>query len=91
MFKNFINMTFRSLTKNKAYSFLNIFGLAIGIACASLIFLWVEDEVNFDSTHVKKDRIYLARENQKYDTYVFTESSSRPGLWALLYKPKYLA
>ncbi|TSD66922.1 FtsX-like permease family protein [Inquilinus sp. KBS0705] len=79
MFKNFINITFRSLTKNKAYSFLNIFGLAIGIACASLIFLWVEDEVNFDSHNVKKDRIYLARENQKYDTYVFTESST-PGV-----------
>ncbi|MFA6085212.1 ABC transporter permease [Mucilaginibacter sp.] len=79
MFKNFIKTTIRSLTKNKAYSFLNIFGLAIGIACASLIFLWVEDEVNFDSTNVKKDRIYIARENQKYDTYVFTHSST-PGV-----------
>jgi putative ABC transport system permease protein len=79
MFKNFIKTAFRSLTKNKAYSFLNIFGLSIGIACASLIFLWVENEVNYDSTHLKKDRIYLARENQKYDTYVFTHSST-PGV-----------
>jgi putative ABC transport system permease protein len=79
MFKNFIKTTLRSLTKNKAYSFLNIFGLSIGIACASLIFLWVEDEVNFDSTNVKKDRLYIARENQKYDTYIFTHSST-PGV-----------
>ncbi|RYU92439.1 FtsX-like permease family protein [Mucilaginibacter terrigena] len=79
MLKSFIKATFRSLTKNKAYSFLNIFGLAIGIACASLIFLWVENEVNYDSTHLKKDRIYLARENQKYDTYIFTHSST-PGV-----------
>lgn len=79
MFKNFIKTAFRSLTKNKAYSFLNIFGLAIGIACTALIFLWVEDEVNFDSVNVKKDRLYLAYENQKYDTYVFTESST-PGV-----------
>jgi len=71
----------RSLLKNRAYSFLNIFGLAIGIACAALIFLWVEDEINFDSVHVKKDRLYLVEENQKYDTYVFTESST-PGLMA---------
>jgi len=69
----------RSLAKNRGYSFLNIGGLAIGIACASLIFLWVEDEVNFDSVNVKKDRLYIVRENQKYDTYVFTESST-PGL-----------
>jgi putative ABC transport system permease protein len=79
VFKNYIKTAFRSLTKNKAYSFLNIFGLAIGIACTALIFLWVEDEVNFDSVNVKKDRLYLAEENQKYDTYVFTESST-PGM-----------
>ena len=79
MFKNFINATLRSFSKNKGYSFLNIFGLAIGIACAALIFLWVEDEVNFDTFNVKKDRIYKARENQKYDTYVLTHSST-PGL-----------
>ena len=54
MFKNYIKTAFRSLTKNKAYSFLNIFGLSIGIACAALIFLWVEDEVNYDSVNCKK-------------------------------------
>ncbi|HTD38996.1 MAG TPA: ABC transporter permease, partial [Mucilaginibacter sp.] len=79
MIKNYIKTAFRSLTKNKAYSFLNIFGLAIGIVCAALIFLWVEDEVNFDSVNVKKDRLYLVKENQKYDTYVFTHSST-PGI-----------
>jgi putative ABC transport system permease protein len=79
MFKNFVKVMFRSLTKNKAYSFLNIFGLAIGITCAALIFLWVENEVSFDAVHVKKDRLYIARENQKYDTYVFTHQST-PGV-----------
>nr|WP_067058658.1 ABC transporter permease [Mucilaginibacter sp. L294] len=79
MFKNFLKVMFRSLTKNKAYSFLNIFGLAIGITCAALIFLWVENEVNYDAVHVKKDRLYIARENQKYDTYVFTHQST-PGM-----------
>lgn len=79
MFKNYVKTAFRSLTKNKAYSFLNIFGLAIGIACAALIFLWVEDEVNYDAVNVKKDQLYQVWENQKYDTYTFTESST-PGL-----------
>ena len=79
MFKNYVKTAFRSLTKNKAYSFLNIFGLAIGIVCAALIFLWVEDEVNYDSVNLKKDRLYEVRENQKYDTYIYTHSST-PGL-----------
>src|ERR1700748_129930 len=79
MIKNYIKAAYRSLANNKAYSFLNIFGLAIGIACASLIFLWVEDEVNFDSVNTKKDNLYFVMENQKYDTYVFTEGST-PGL-----------
>src|SRR3978361_64130 len=79
MITNFFKTTFRGLWKNKAYSFLNIFGLAIGIACAALIFLWVEDEVNFDAVNIKKDRLYMVEENQQYDTYVFTESST-PGL-----------
>lgn len=76
MLQNFFKTTFRSLWKNKGYSFLNIFGLAIGIACAALIFLWVEDEVNFDSSNVNKDRIYLVKTNQQVDDGVFTHSST---------------
>jgi len=79
MLRNYIKTMWRSLAKNRGYSFLNIGGLAIGIACASLIFLWVEDEVSFDSVNLKKDRLYQVWENQKYDTYTFTESST-PGL-----------
>src|SRR6185312_3306674 len=76
MFKNFFKTTIRSLWKNKGYSFLNIFGLAIGIACAGLIFLWVEDELNWDQFNTKKDSLYRIRENQKYDTYVATFGST---------------
>ena len=76
MFKNFLKTTFRNLCKNKGYSFLNIFGLAIGIACAGFIFLWVEDEINFDSNNVNKSRIYLVKTNDKVDDGVFTHSST---------------
>jgi len=76
MFKNFFKTTIRSLWKNKGYSFLNIFGLAIGIACAGLIFLWVEDELSFDQFNAKKDQLYFIRENQKYDTYTATFGST---------------
>jgi len=76
MFKNYFKATLRNLWKNKGYSFLNIFGLAIGIACAGFIFLWVEDEVNWDQFNTKKDRLYFIQENQKYDTYVATFGST---------------
>jgi putative ABC transport system permease protein len=79
MFKNFFKTTFRNLWKNKGYSFLNIFGLAIGIACAGLIFLWVKDELGYDKFNSKKDRLFYVRENQKYDTYTATFGST-PGL-----------
>src|SRR5690242_3005114 len=76
MFKNYFKTTIRSLWKNKGYSFLNIFGLAIGITCAGLIFLWVEDELSFDQFNAKKDQLYFIRENQKYDTYTATFGST---------------
>ncbi len=79
MFKNYFKTAFRNLWKNRTYSFLNIFGLAIGMACAGLIFLWVEDEVNYDSFNAKKDNLYFVKENQKYDTYTATFGST-PGV-----------
>ncbi len=79
MFKNFFKTTIRNLRRNKGYSFLNIFGLAIGIACAGLIFLWVEDEVNWDSNHLNKNALYIARVNEPLNAGVFTHSST-PGL-----------
>jgi putative ABC transport system permease protein len=78
MFKNYVQTAYRSLQKNKAYSFLNIFGLAIGIACAGLIFLWVEDEVGFDSNNVNKNSVYLVKVNAQEDAGMFTHSST-PG------------
>ncbi len=78
MIKTFYKTTTRSLWKNKSYSFLNIFGLAIGIACAGLIFLWVEDEISFDNFNVNRERIYLAETNDNVDNGVFTHSST-PG------------
>ncbi len=62
----------RSLLKNRAYSFLNIAGLAIGIACASLIFLWVQDEVTYNHNFSKRDKLYTIYENQTYEGKVST-------------------
>ena len=58
MLKNYLKIAFRNLQKHKGYSFINITGLAIGIACCLLIFLFVKDELTYDQFHSKGDNIY---------------------------------
>ncbi|NCD72225.1 ABC transporter permease [Mucilaginibacter agri] len=84
MLKNYFKTAFRSLYKNKGYSFLNIFGLAIGIACASFIFLWVENELSYDQFNTKKDQVYLTMVNQPYDKSIFTHTSTQAPLAAAM-------
>ncbi|MCC7401113.1 MAG: ABC transporter permease [Chitinophagaceae bacterium] len=73
MFKNYFKTTFRNLWKNKTYSLLNIVGLAIGIACAALIFLWVEDELTYNHYFTNRSNLYIVKDQQTYDgtTYTF--------------------
>jgi ABC-type antimicrobial peptide transport system permease subunit len=58
MFKSYLKVAFRALRRQKGYSFINIIGLTIGMACFILIGLWVKDELSFDRFHEKKDRIF---------------------------------
>ncbi|UCE42743.1 MAG: ABC transporter permease [Candidatus Aminicenantes bacterium] len=58
MIKNYLKITFRNIKKYKSFSFINIAGLAIGMACCVLIILFIQDELSFDRYHEKADRIY---------------------------------
>ena len=58
MFQNYLKLAIRHLLKHKSISLLNIAGLSVGIACAALILLWVEDEVSYNAFHEKADRIF---------------------------------
>ena len=58
MFKNYLKTAYRSLSKNRFYSLINITGLAVGIASCLLIVLFVIDELSYDKFHEKSDRIY---------------------------------
>jgi len=58
MLKNYIKIALRNFLKHKGFSFINIFGLAIGVACCVLIVLYVLDEVSYDRYHEKADKIY---------------------------------
>lgn len=60
MIKNFFKIAWRNLLRNKGFSFINIFGLSVGMAAAILITLWIQNEISYDQFHAKKDRIYEA-------------------------------
>ncbi len=79
MLKNFFLSAFRNLLKKKSFSILNIAGLAIGITCATLIFLWVEDELTYNHYFKNRDNLYQVMTNQTYDAETFTFAST-PGL-----------
>lgn len=64
------------LLRNKTYGFLNIAGLAIGITCAGLIFLWVGDELSFDQGNKNFNTIYSVLVNTSGGDYNFTMSST---------------
>ena len=83
MIRTYIKIAWRNLWKSKGYSALNIFGLAIGMTCAALIFLWVEDELNYDSYFADSELIYEVPSNQEYDGQWRTFSQATPGPLAL--------
>ena len=58
MFKNYLKIAIRNMKRNKGYSFINIAGLSIGIACCILVFFFVQDEKTYDRFHENIDRIY---------------------------------
>ncbi len=58
MIRNYLKIAVRNLRKHKGYSFINIFGLAVGLATCILILLWVQDEVSYDRFHANLDSLY---------------------------------
>lgn len=66
MIKNYLKVILRNIKKHKGYSFINITGLAIGMACCLLISIWVLDELSFDRFHEDAESLFRVEENQHY-------------------------
>ncbi len=66
MFKNYLKIAFRNLFRQKVYSFINLAGLAIGMASCILILLWVTDELSYDRFYQNADRLYRVTDHEKY-------------------------
>ncbi|HRJ29709.1 MAG TPA: ABC transporter permease [Cyclobacteriaceae bacterium] len=73
MLLNYLKIALRNLQRNLTYSFINIFGLSIGIACSILIMLWIADEYQFDRFHEKRDNLYKVMMNQTLSGKVGTQ------------------
>ena len=63
MFKNYFKIALRNVWGNKIFSFINIFGLAISMACSLVIFLFVQDETSYDRFHKDANNIYRVVKN----------------------------
>jgi putative ABC transport system permease protein len=67
MLKNYLKVAWRSLIRNFSFSVINILGLAIGMASAILILLWVQNEMSHDRFHAKKDRLYRLNNRDSFN------------------------
>ena len=65
MLQHYLKTATRILLKYKIYSFINILGLAIGLACSILILQFVKNELSFDNFHQDKDNIYRVNINEE--------------------------
>ncbi len=85
MFKNYFKIAIRNLKRNGVYSFINVFGLSIGLACSMLILLYIKDEVSFDRFHDDVDNIYRIASKNKHDGNEFVS-----GVTGLLQGPRFV-
>jgi putative ABC transport system permease protein len=75
MFKSYLKIAWRNLFRNKGFSFTNILGLTIGITCAMLILLWVQNELTYDKFHKNYDNVYQVIANRNFNNQMFTDRS----------------
>lgn len=74
MFKANLKIAWRNLLKDKQFTWLNVLGLSAGLACALLIFLWISNELSYDTFFANNDRLYKLMEH--YDNGSYSEESS---------------
>lgn len=81
MIKHYFTIIYRSFLRSKGYFLINLSGLAAGMTCTLLIYLWVKDELSVDRFHANDKNLYQVMENQQYADNISTTNST-PGLLA---------
>lgn len=90
MIRNYLSVAIRNILRRKLYSFINAFGLSVGIAFCILIYLYIEDENSFDRFHAHADRLYrmeartfntwMPKPDQPFDTHAWMQLGLQPVL-----------
>ncbi len=78
MYRNYFKIGWRNILKHKGYSLINISGLAVGMAVALLIGLWLHDELSFNKYHENYDRIAWVMQNQTFDKVGTQTNDNQP-------------
>ena len=86
MFKNYLKIALRTLWRGKIYTALNVFGLAMGLACFGLIAAWCLNELSFDRFNEKHERIFRIAGNVKTDAETFDQAVTAPPMAEALLK-----
>lgn len=81
MFHHNLLLIYRNFKRFKSTFFINLIGLATGLACALLIYLWVNDELSVDKFHEKDSQLFQVMENQ-HNTESIVTTEETPGLLA---------
>ncbi|RRB18413.1 FtsX-like permease family protein [Larkinella knui] len=75
MIRNYFKLAFRNLARHKGYSFINIAGLAVGMAVAMLIGIWIQDEVSANKHHRNYETLYQVKMHQTFDGHRGTQDA----------------
>lgn len=67
MFKHYFKIALRNFTRQKLFSFINVLGLAVGLAACIMILFWVQDEVSYDNFHKNYENIYRVEREMNFD------------------------
>jgi ABC-type antimicrobial peptide transport system permease subunit len=78
MIKNYFKIAWRNLSRNKSFAITNIFGLALGIACAILIFTVITYHLSFDNFHPNANRIYRVVSEFHYESIEYQQGTPQP-------------
>ena len=79
MLKHYLLIVYRKFLRAKSYFLINLVGLATGLACTLLIYLWVRDEVRMNKFHTLDSRLFQVMEHQQYADEIMTTTST-PGI-----------
>ncbi len=76
MLKNYFKLAWRNLIKDRRFAFLNLIGLSTGLACALMIYIWVQDELHIDKFHKNDATLFQVLENRVQASGIWTAKSS---------------